>query len=197
MLKIAIDLDDTITDTSIYLTKYLAEFFNMDIDYLINNEIYYIKLPEKLASKREEFERYAFRECLFDIPIKENAKKIINKLKKEGNKIIIITARDNTTFNNPFEQTKKQLDNLGVKYDKIICTRNKTKACKKEKIDVIIDDSMTNLNDVNNYVKTKILFTSNYNKKFNVPFIRANNWNEIYQLLNGELYEKTSIFNRK
>lgn len=182
-MTIGIDLDDTITDTSVYFTKLLSEYFNIDEDYLINNRIYYINLPKELESKREEFEKYAFNKSIFQIPLKKNARSIINKMKKNGNKIIIITARDRKTFDSPNNKTKEQLDRLKINYDKIICTRDKVSACKKEKIDVMIDDSISNLKKLESQVKIRILFNSNYNKTREVEFIRFNTWKEIYNYL--------------
>ena len=182
-MTIGIDLDDTITDTSVYFTKLLSEYFNIDVDYLVNNKIYYINLPKELESKREEFEKYAFNKSIFQIPLKKNARSIINKMKKNGNKIIIITARDRKTFDNPNNKTKEQLDRLKINYDKIICTRDKVAACKKEKIDVMIDDSISNLKKLESQVKIRILFNSNYNKTREVEFIRFNTWKEIYNYL--------------
>ena len=46
-MNIGIDIDDTITDTFDYLMPYIAEYFDVDIEYLKNNNISYSNLPEK------------------------------------------------------------------------------------------------------------------------------------------------------
>ena len=40
-LKIGIDIDDTMADTFDYLMPYISEFFNIDIQYLKDNNISY------------------------------------------------------------------------------------------------------------------------------------------------------------
>lgn len=55
-MKIGIDIDDTITETSIYLTKYVAQYFDLTEEYLIKNRIYYINLPENIKMREKEFE---------------------------------------------------------------------------------------------------------------------------------------------
>lgn len=51
-------------------------------------------------------------------PIKERIE-IINDLKDDGNKIIFFTARGFVSKIDFFELTKSQLDNWGLKYDKL------------------------------------------------------------------------------
>lgn len=51
-------------------------------------------------------------------PIKERIE-FINALKDEGNKIIFFTARGFVSKIDFFELTKSQLDNWGLKYDKL------------------------------------------------------------------------------
>jgi len=183
-MKIGIDIDDTITDTMLYLTKFIASYFNLDENYLKDNNIYYINLPDNIKNKEKEFCYNVFEEELMNIPIKNNAKNIINKLKKEGNEIIIITARDHETYKNPVEQTEKQLKKFGINYDKLICTRDKKKACLDEKIDIFIDDSMSNLLKVKEVVKKVYLFTSPYNKDYKVEYERVDEWTLLYELIN-------------
>ena len=70
-----------------------------------------------------------------------------------------------------------------MNYDKLICTKDKRNACIDENIDIFIDDSMRNVNNVKDVVKDVYLFTSPYNKKFYVSFKRIDNWIQLYELL--------------
>ena len=46
-MNIGIDIDDTITETSEFLMNYVAEYFSIDINYLIRNNICYNNLPKQ------------------------------------------------------------------------------------------------------------------------------------------------------
>lgn len=183
-MKIGIDIDDTITDTMEYMTGIISEYFKIDYQYLIDNNIYYINLPDDIKDREKEFCFFAFDRGLMNIPVKDNAREVINKLKSDGNEIIIITARDYDTFRNPLWSTQRQLEHLGINYDKLICTRDKRKACLDENIDVFIDDSMSNLANVLDVVKKVYLFTSPYNKNYEVSYERVCDWEELYKLIN-------------
>ena len=191
-MKIGIDIDDTITDTMQYMTRFVSQYFNLDEKFLIDNNIYYINLPENIKDKEKEFCYKIMGRELLNIPIKPNAKNVITKLKSDGNQIIIVTARDYQTYKQPIEETKKQLNKLGINYDKLICTRDKKKACNDENIDIFIDDSMRNLAEVKEVVKKVYLFTSPYNKNYEVEYERVCSWEVLYNLINNykNEYEK-------
>ena len=182
-MKIGIDIDDTITSTCEFMEEYVSCYFNVKKDYLERNNIYYFNLPLEFKDREKDFYLSIFEKNLLNIPIKENAKNVINKLKKEGNEIIIITAREKNMYIEPVLSTKKQLEFYEINYDKLICTKDKRKACIDENIDIFIDDSIRNINSVKDIVKRVYLFTSPYNKNIYVSFKRAKDWMQIYELL--------------
>lgn len=182
-MNIGIDIDDTITETSELLMPYVAEYFSIDIDYLKKNNICYNNLPKEYKEKEKEFGKSTFGRVLLDVRLKENAKEIIDKLKEDGHKIVIITARDETIYDAPFEFTKKQLKKLRIEYDKLFCTFDKKQICIDENIDFFIDDSVENLNNVEDTVGQVLLFNSKTNMRENNHFIRVNSWKEIYNYI--------------
>lgn len=113
--------------------------------------------------------------------IKDDAKDVINKLKHEGNNIIIITSRSEKHFANPYEVSTEWLEKHGIEYDKLVVEGNdKAKECMEYKIDVLIDDQVGFLQDVSNNTNTKvIMFDSPYNKECN-EFLRVYSWKEVY-----------------
>lgn len=72
--------------------------------------------------------------------------KIVNELHKNGNKIIIDTARGATTGIDWLELTTKQLNDWGVKYHKLYVGR-------KLHYDIIVDDKA--INDLNFFSNEK------------------------------------------
>lgn len=182
-MNIGIDIDDTITETSEFLMPYVAKYFSIDIDYLKKNNICYNNLPEEYKEREVEFGKSTFGKVLLDVKLKQNAKETIDKLKEEGNRIIIITARDKTIYDDPFGFTSKQLEKLGIKYDKLVCSFNKKQICIDEKIDFFIDDSVENLNKVEGSVDKVLLFNSRTNIGEANHFTRVNSWKEIYKYI--------------
>lgn len=75
-------------------------------------------------------------------PVKK-AKYYIHQLKKKGYKIYLITGRNTRLFQTPEALTKKWLKRRNIDYDKLIFAENskdKTKECIENKIDIFFDD---------------------------------------------------------
>lgn len=188
-MNIGIDIDDTITETSEFLMPYVADFFSIDYDYLLKNGICYNNLPEEYKSKEIEFGKSTFSRVLLDVNLKKNAKEIIKKLKVKGCKIIIVTARDKTLYDDPFDFTFKQLEKLGIEYDKLVCSFDKRQACIDENITLFIDDDIGNLESVKDVVSEVLLFSSKTNSRKKTDFTRVNSWDEIYKYINSKYYK--------
>lgn len=182
-MNIGIDIDDTITETSEFLMPYVAKYFSIEMDNLIKNNICYNNLPKQYKEKEVEFGKSTFGRVLLDVTLKKNAKETIDKLKEEGNKIIIITARDKTIYDDPFGFTSKQLEKLGIQYDKLVCSFNKRQVCIDEQIDLMIDDCTDNLMKVEGSVNKVLLFNSKTNMGQDNNFTRVNSWEEIYKYI--------------
>lgn len=178
-----IDIDDTIINTSLHFEKILAKHLNVTEEYLLANNIYYINVPEIFNYDLQKFEDLAFNSEIFNIPAKKQAIEVINKLKRDENKIILITAR---SFNNACKLTKEQLKKLKLKYDKLIFSKDKKTICINENVDVFIDDSITNLTQIESIVKKVILFSSNYNITKSTNLQRMDSWDNIFNILKIE-----------
>lgn len=183
-MKIGIDIDDTIADTYDFLIDKMSEYYKVDKEYLIKNNLSYINMNYELKLKEIDFTKKMFEANLKEIPLKENAKECINKLYEKGYEIYFITARQN--FNNVYNSTINQLDSYGIKYTKLICITDKKTACIDNKIDVFIDDSIRNTESLNNVIKKVYLYSSIYNKNKQTHIERVENWLELYTILNNE-----------
>lgn len=180
-MKIALDIDDTITDTYEFLLDRMSEFYNIDKKYLLDNNYSYINMNDELKQEEKKFITEMFESRLNDIPIKKNAKECINELYDRGNDIYIITARKD--FANTYSSTSQQLKKYGIKYTKLICTTDKKSACIKNAIDIYIDDSVRNTNLVKDIVKYVFLFECEHNKLKNTEVKRVKNWKELSSIL--------------
>jgi len=99
-MKIGIDIDDTITNTWEYLIPIYSQKFNIPIEKMKTLPPYYNGIKD-LISLEEYFKFMSdLEDYMKQVPLKENVKEILTKLKEEGNTIIFITARGKA-YNNP------------------------------------------------------------------------------------------------
>lgn len=188
---IGIDIDDTLTDIKDKIkeeaTKYAEQLGkevkndNKYIEDKNNGNIY----QEKYGFTYEEL-KYFLKEIQEEITIKakprEWVKEAIEKLRRDGNQIYIITARDEEFHDDPYMLSKNWLDKNEIEYDKLIVNaRDKAKICKEEKIDIFIDDKLANCIKVSNE-GIKVIRITNYKEKHG-NIINKSNWEEIYKYI--------------
>jgi uncharacterized HAD superfamily protein len=116
--------------------------------------------------------------------LKPSVKEVINKLHDEGHEIIIITARNDKEYSNPYITTYLYLVKNDILFDKIyVNIENKGAFCKEQKVDVFIDDSVRNCKSTIDSGIITLLFDNTFNKE-NKDIRRVFNWNEAYKIIN-------------
>ena len=201
-MKIGIDIDNVI---STFNEELLKEFLkhNKELGYgkEINNDATYItrgmfnwKEGEVQAYYKNNIER-----IISKLNVKRDAKKYIDKLKNDGHYIYIITGRDNGEYSDPYNKTKKWLEDKSIKYDKLILTNaykndehGKSKKCIENNIDIMIDDSVDICKDCINYGITTLLMDTPYNKQSN-DITRVHTWKEIYNYITNYKKQKFNV----
>ena len=184
-MNIGIDIDDTITDLSCIFLKY-ARIYNQEnrIDFPIDKTQWDLDKAFGWNKKNyTDFSKKYLKKLLNEAKPKKNAVNIINKLKDEGHKIVIITARNTEELINPYDMTKKWLISNNIKFDKLIVNSNKKEEdCLNNKINVFIDDRLENCETVYQTLHIPVfLFDSIYNTNDNHPLIeRLFSWDEVY-----------------
>ena len=192
-MKIGIDIDNTLTEVQEELNKAAFEYaisLGKKIDNY-DNPMEDIKNNGDTYRKKFQFEYEELKYFLKNIQEnitnnatpRENAKEVIDKLKKEENEIYIITARDSEFHDDPYKLSKDWLDKNEIYYDKLIVNaREKSSVCEKEKIDLFIDDQPNNCLSVSNIGIHTIMITD---KAYNYDKIKQlKDWNEIYNYIN-------------
>ena len=139
-MNIAIDIDDTLTNSFEYFQRFVAEFFGVGLDEVRSRDISYVNLPEEWLPREIEFCKAYFDKYVIDTPFKQVAAEAVTKLHADGHRIVILTARSSMFYADPYKTTREELANGGIVYDKLICTLDKASAMRAEKIDVLIDD---------------------------------------------------------
>ena len=181
-LVIGIDMDDTICSTN---ERIIVEADKYDKEVLGGTGVKDVKAYEfnDMLGWEPEMKGQFFKDRLEYImggaEIKDDAKRVINKLHDKGAKIVIISFRKAKYISDPYKLTKDWLDTEGVKYDKIyVDTGSKVDECLQEKVTLFIDDKESHCEEVNAAGIDVLLFTNEYNKEEN-RFTRVNNWNEV------------------
>lgn len=186
MAKIGIDIDDTITNSSEIVIKYINEHNNE----FENSNILLERMSTLIVGIfdheviREFFRKYA-KVMMKEVTLKEDAVEIINKLKEEGNEIYFITARSNEYYGDATKYCENFLTEHGIKFDKVITGHTaKLETCQKEDIDIMIDDGTITCDTLNSYGIKSFLFTSDINKDKETISERVSNWKDAYTKIN-------------
>lgn len=169
-MKIGIDMDNTLCSTDKKVGEYENIFTNNhNIDsYTIWHNNYYFNL----------FLNEYLEKIYKEVEPKQDAIKTINKLKEQGHEIYIITARTNSYVTNMHQLINNYCNNHNIKIDGIfIDAKDKVDICKDNNIDIMIDDSFYNYNQLMNNNINTILFDE-YNQ-YRYIKKRVLSWKEI------------------
>lgn len=177
-MRIGIDIDDTITETS-HLIKCILEENNLTNQ--SNDFDSYSKLE---LDSFEDLIRANVDEVLSRCPIKPNAKEVIKYLKEKGNKIFLITSRSNYYSPNVYQITIDYLKSHDIEYDELLFGyEEKKEICLEKKLDIMVDDSKRIIESLKNTKIDAIIFDAVYNKDYEGK--RVNNWLEIKNYIDG------------
>ena len=128
------------------------------------------ELAEKLAKK---------------LPVRKNARFVINKLKELGNKIVVISHRISPDFGDPYNTTFNWLKKNKINFDTLVISKGIDKAteCKELGVDVYLDDRVDAVKDMQkNGVNAVVMKT-----RYNMPLIKnvqyAKSWLDFYKNL--------------
>lgn len=182
-MNIAIDIDDTLTDSFSYFQSFVAEYFNVDIEYPKRENISYSNFPSMWKDRELAFCKKYYDSKAEDTPFKPYAAESVKKLKNNGHKIFIITARTKEFYTDPYKITTAELKKGGIIYDKLICTFDKAKVCAEEDIDLLIDDMPNNCDSAAQLGIKALMFESSANAKIKTPHTKVSNWANVLKII--------------
>ena len=178
-MRIGIDIDDTIVNTSemcINYVKKLDKKYGENIKDIITDNI---KNPVVTLF----YDNYLY-DVIAHAKLKEDAVKVINELYRD-NEIYFITARSERFIKDVDNMTKNLLDSYNIKYNKIITgAGKKAELCVENNIDLLIDDTIKHCTNLSNIGIDTLLFNSINNKDIETNLKRVYNWNEVYDYVN-------------
>ncbi len=189
-MNIGIDIDDTISNTFETFLPYMKKFVEQDLNRKLNlnlsSKIDYYNITEKYGLSETEtrtfWESY-YIPMLESVKPKDSAVDVINFLKDNGNRIVLITARIDDEIVDARAITEKWLEENNIKYDKLIInSHNKLEIAKQENIDIFIDDSIRNCEMVlSGDIKTYMFSTKNNEYYENKDIEKVASWDEFYE----------------
>ena len=196
-MKIGIDIDNVISNfNDTLLTEYLLHDKELRNSGIINKNADYIRKGMFDWNENEEtnFYKNNIERIAKKLGVVEGAKEYIDKLHDDGHIICIITGRDNGEYTEPYNMTKKWLEDNNIYYDDLILTdaydkHAKTKQCLEHNIDIMIDDSVSICSDCVENGITTILMDTPYNRYSNIQ--RVKSWKEFYRYVLN--YKKDKI----
>lgn len=189
---LGIDIDDTISNTCDVMFNFAQEYVInvLNKEPIINespcNTHYYMRHLHGFNQEQdEEFLKLYYAKILKETRPKTLAIEYLKKLKEEGHKIILITARWETEYADIRKLTKDWIDEYEVPCDKLIINaENKVIAAKSENVDVFIDDSFSNCKAVTDAGIKSYLMDSRTNKGLKEERIeRVYSWPHLYMKL--------------
>lgn len=187
-MKIGVDIDGVILDYERVLRTYgdLYDLIELKKNGIMNRNEHYLRdRYDWTDEERLEFVNKYFLKLSMQTPLIPGAKDVINMLQKEGNELIIISARGGM-----IEKMKdvaiEKFNGEGISFRKYYWKQHdKLEVAQKEHIDFMIDDSYEVCKRLSeNGIKT-IYFRDKEMKKLkqNEYLIEVSNWGEIYRYI--------------
>lgn len=194
---IGFDIDDTITDTFGVMFGYGQKFTIEQLGRTgeliktngFTNHYYCQEMHNWTDEESERFFEIYYKDIIEKTEPFMFAIETIKKLKEEGHKIVLITARWDLDGVDVRELTEKWLEEKKIPYDKLVVNAiTKKQAAIDNKLDIFVDDSFKNCQDVSSTgIKTYIMDTR-YNKGLEDNRIkRVYSWPHLEQELRKEI----------
>ncbi len=189
-MVIAVDVDDTITNTYEYMLPLVAINYNLDLKKLWDNKPSYKELSKTLPNYKD-FIQKNLHILANIVTVKKDAIKVLKRLRSEGHKIFIITARNTEEYSNPYQITYDYLISRDIPFDKLITNvGNKGLRCVSEGVDIFLDDNTKSCKSAMKYNIKTYQFKSNFcSPEDKIP--RANSWEDFYNIISN-LSHKTN-----
>lgn len=200
-MRIGIDIADTVIDVWPTIMD-LAKKYNSEHG---NNPIttdHWVYLPEEYYGWSEEdcksFWDLYREKVTFSSPLVPNVQEVLNYLYKIGVELYYITAKSNDAYKDLEKNIINLLVSNDLPFDKIILqVLDKGAECKKESVDLLIDDSFDNCLSANKNGIESILVTKPYNVGRVCPekMYRADSFLDVQKIMQKKL--KRDIYERE
>jgi len=178
-LKIGVDIDGVIADFVTAFRKLVEKRYDVSLS---ENDIYAHDLFLVLGVPEQEAKELIRETLVTKLKLVPNAKKSLAYLSRY-HKIFVITARPKDLL----EQTRKWLKSNGISYHEIVHQNEGEKHGSKLKLDVIIEDNLTEAIRWKGKAKNVLVFDHPWNKSLNVRRLitRVRSWEDIVRFIDN------------
>ncbi len=153
-MVIGLDIDDVIFDTSGVMRNILGDIKDKE---LIDRKIDVMRGDASIPVIAKFLKKYLIVAVENARPMPDAAK-VIHDLREQGHKIVLITARGDKNFPGTLAGNEKALTKYGVEYDVIVYdSADKVDACRKNGVEVFVDDSPRNCVEVARELKIPVI----------------------------------------
>lgn len=194
-MKLGIDIDDTIVETSKGMRTYLKELFP-EMSVKIREVLLYELLHGNYYKNfwLPDLNRMIFAPLIEDLEVKTGAIEVINHLGRE-HEIYLVTARNNI-LGEDVARTIDYLSKIKLDYKELHHTAfDKGKISKKLELDCLIDDNLEQVLKANSVGTRGILFQSSVNNQKSYSDV-VSDWKSVPKML-GLKYGKNTKKNCK
>ena len=184
-MRIGIDIDDTTTNSTKTIRKYIEKDGNnyCDDNYMIDNMDIILRGFFENEAVENFFKDNAVKMAT-EMEVKKDAPGIIDRLHKEGHEIFFVTARSDNSYGDAQKFCEDYLKKHNVYFDKVITGQlYKIEAYEDNNLDLLIDDGVDTCDELNKLGYKALLFTSELNQDKSTISPRVNNWNEAYEYI--------------
>lgn len=192
-MRIGIDLDGVVIDSETTFRTY-EEIFDIDTlkgNNLINREEPKFQSRYQWTNEQEkQFVEKYFLKVSKESNLMSGFIGVYNLLKNQDNQFIVITARGGF-IKEMKDDAIRLLEDNNVIFDKYYWkVEDKLEICKKENIDIMIDDDWKIVKKLaDNQIKTLYFRDTNLKKLEENEYIKeVNNWGDIYRIMTNEIY---------
>ena len=142
---IGLDIDDVIFDTS----KVILEIFGETEDEeLKKHKLDVMRGDASIPVVAKFLKKYLIVAVKEGRP-KPGAAETMHRLREDGNKIVLITARGEKNFSGTVAENEKALKKAGIEYDVLVYdSADKVNACRENGVEIFVDDSPKNCVEV-------------------------------------------------
>lgn len=192
-MVIGVDIDGVLAELNKYTWHYFRKFLkeeNIPYKFDKTKEYFYMQMNVSPEVENEFWERYVFHYAKHG-KMMNNVDKYMRKLHNDGHRVVIITSRRYSDFQDERGENMRKavvqwLAKNYIYYDKICFSNEKTgkKALViNEKVDIMIDDSPRNINEISNVVPV-LVFKNPANRicKGDNKLL-VNSWKDIYKTI--------------
>lgn len=184
-MNIGIDIDNVITafDSAI-LNEFLLEDKNKRNVGIINKNSRHINygMFDWSETEVDEFYNNNMERIAKGLKPRINCKKYMDKLLQDGHKLFLISHRAYPHYLTPEQTTFDWLKKHNINYTKLIISNSpdKTKECKENGIDIMIDDRVSQCKIMRSNGVNCMLMLTKYNRKEKEDLPFATSWKNLY-----------------